>query len=148
MSSWRDIASAEAQADLDSLLETMLGFAQQQLALHGEFFPYAAAIGQDGRLELVGAAVEAQDDRPASADVREACFEALSSRRDEIRAGGVAADVEVREPVAGDAIQVELEHAEGHALAVLFPYSKPAGDGPLEYGELSAHAGERRIWPL
>jgi hypothetical protein len=146
VSSWREIASAEAQAELDALLDTMLGFAQQQLALHGEFFPYAAAIAEDGRLELVEASVEAPDDQPPSAEVREACFEALRARRDEIRAGAVASDVRVSEPAAGDAIQVELEHAEGHALAVLFPYSKPPGDVPLEYGPLSAHAGEPRIW--
>jgi hypothetical protein len=146
VSSWRDIASPEAQDDLDGLLNTMLGFGQQQLAKHGEFFPFGGAIGNDGALEMIAAHPDAHDDRPASADVVDACVAALRSKRDAIRAGAVASDVRVRAPAAGDAIRVDLEHAEGHALTVLLPYTKK-WRGKIDYGTIAAHAGEHRIWP-
>ena len=146
MSSWRDIASPEAQDDLDGLLNTMLGFGQQQLAQHGEFFPFAAAVGSDGAVEMIAARPHTHDDRPASAEVIDACLATLNSKRDAIRAGAIASDVRVGAPVAGDAIQVDLEHAEGHALTVLLPYAKKRR-GKIDYGTITAHAGDHRIWP-
>jgi hypothetical protein len=45
MTSWRETTSQQAQEDLNALLELTLPFAQQQLVEHGEFFPFAAAVG-------------------------------------------------------------------------------------------------------
>jgi hypothetical protein len=78
--------------------------------------------------------------------VLDACVTALRSKRGAIRAGAVASDVRLQSPVAGDAIQVDLEHAEGHALTVLLPYTKKRL-GRIDYGTITAHAGEHRIWP-
>ena len=64
----------QAQDDLDNLLNLSLGFAQQELARRGEFFPYSAAIRTDGETELVATGVDDDDDHPEPAAVLAACF--------------------------------------------------------------------------
>lgn len=144
MSSWREIASPQAQDDLDGLVDAALGFAQQQLDAHGEFFPFAAAITVDGTTEMV--APDLHDEHPAATEVLDACVAALTDRRDTIRAGAVVSDVRLRAPATGDAIQANLEHAEGHALTVLLPYAKKRRNR-IDYGAIQAHAGHNHIWP-
>ncbi|MCP3880625.1 MAG: hypothetical protein GY701_19870 [Sulfitobacter sp.] len=144
MTSWRDNASSQAQADLDSLLNTALGFAQQQLDAHGEFFPYAVAIDTAGQAEMIASRPDPDDEHPRSTDVLDTCIAALVSQRDILRAGAIVADV--RLPDAGtDSIQVDLEHTDGHALTVLLPYMKKRWRG-IEYGELQAQPGRSQIW--
>jgi hypothetical protein len=144
MTSWRDSASTQAQNDLDGLLEPALGFAQQQLAKYGEFFPYAIVVRADGQTEMVAARPEAAHDQPASADVITACRITLAERRDHLRAAAVVADI--RTSQGGDAIQVELEHTEGPTLTVRLPYSKKRFGKTIDYGQLSAATGTRHIW--
>ena len=143
MTSWRDEASPRAQQQLDELLNVALGFAQQELGKHGEFFPYAAAIGEGGEPELIAVRPAEGGERPASADVIDSCVETLVERRERIQAAAVVADVSAPD---GDAIRVELEHVEGHALAVLLPYSKKRFGGGIDYGELRAQAGRPLVW--
>lgn len=144
MASWRDSASPQAQQDLDGLLEPALGFAQQQLDRHGEFFPYAVVVRSDGQIEMVAARPDAANDRPASADVIAACRTTLAERRDQLRAAAVVADV--RLPDGSDAVQVELEHTEGPALTIQLPYSKKRFGRGIDYGQLRAAAGTRHVW--
>jgi hypothetical protein len=144
MASWRDSASPQAQQDLDGLLDPALGFAQQQLAQHGEFFPYAVVVRSDGQTEMVAARPDAANDRPASADVIAACRTTLAERRDHLRAAAVVADV--RLPDGSDAVQVELEHTEGPALTIQLPYSKKRFGRGIDYGQLRAAAGTRHVW--
>lgn len=140
--SWRDSASERAQEDLDSLLNTALGFAQHQLAKRGAFYPYAAAIRVDGEPEMIAAMPAEGGEHPQAADVLASCFSALTDRRDSIRAGAVVSDVRTRDT---EAIRVDLEHGEGQALAVLLPYSR-ANDDSILYGEVQAQVGQRQIW--
>lgn len=144
MTSWRDTASVQAQADLDRLLNPALGFAQQQLEKHGEFFPYAVVVRADSETEMVASRPDAADDRPPSGDVVDACRTTLAERRDQLRAAAVIADV--RLPGGEDAIRVELEHTEGPALTILLPYSKKRLGRGIEYGQLQAAAGTRHVW--
>jgi len=139
MASWRDSASAQAQNDLGGLLEPALGFAQQQLAQRGEFFPYAVVVRTDGQTEMVSGRPDAGNDRPASIDVIAACRTTLAERRDRLRAAAIVADV--RLPGGGNALQAELEHTEGPALTVQLPYTKKRFGRSIEYGQLSAGAG-------
>jgi hypothetical protein len=143
MPSWRDSATPRAQQDLDGLLEPALSFAQQQLAQHGEFFPYAVVVRNDGQTEMVAARAHVTDDRPASAEVIEACRTTLAERRDQLRAAAIVADVRLAD---SDAIQVELEHTEGPALTVLLAYSKKRLGRRIDYGQLRAAAGTRHVW--
>lgn len=144
MSSWRDTASAEAQADLDGLLNVALGFAQQQLTTRGGFYPYAAVVGADGQAEMIAAQPDPGNDRPDAANVTAACFGVLADKRDTIRAGAVVTDAHMAD--GGDAIRVDLEHAERQALTVLLPYTRKRLTKKVEFGQLRAQAGQRQIW--
>jgi hypothetical protein len=144
VSSWRDSASAECQSDLDSLLNAALPFARQQLAKHGEFFPYGVAMTRDGKITMIAGYTGTE--RPPSTEVLETLYEGLRSKAEENRAAAVVSDVRLRGE-GTDAIQVEIEHREGIALKVFQPYRKKRFGGGLETGQMRAEDGERRIWP-
>jgi len=134
--------------EMDSLLDALIPFAQQQLEKHGEFFPFAASIDSSGALAMV--AVDLGDEQPASTDVIESLYEALerSAATGEIRAAGICADVRITPPGSGDqtdAIRTSIEHAEGDPVEVLMPYAKKRMRG-FQFGDLSAQAGTRRIF--
>ncbi len=62
----------------------------------------------------------------------------------EIRAVTFVSDVRLGGSAFGGAIRIEADHREGVAILVLLPYRRTGGT--VEYGDLSAHAGERRVW--
>ena len=56
-------------------------------------------------------------------------------------------DVTVREPFAGDAINIRLEHREGQAIDILVPY-RTTGDGITIDGQaMTAAVDVARLWP-
>jgi hypothetical protein len=143
VSSWRDAASPESQSDLDELSKAAWPFAEQMLAKHGEFFPYAVAMRANGQIAMIAGYTGTE--KPPSAQVLAQLYEGLRSGAEENRAAAVVADVRLKQE-ATDAIQVELEHREGIALKVFLPYRKGRfGGGPV-YGQIFAAEGERRIW--
>lgn len=144
MGSWRDGASPEAQNDLDTLLDLTLPFAQQQLVDHGEFIPFAAAVSTAGEARLVMAAPTSSDEPPPSAEVIDMTVSGLRGQRDRIRATAIAANVGTAE--MGDAIAIDLEHADGHAITVLQPYAIEPGDNSISFRDLLAQPGPSRIW--
>ncbi len=144
MSSWRDSVSAECQSDVDSLLDAALPLAKQMLAKHGEFFPYGMAMSRDGQTSMLAGYTGSE--RPLSADVLTLLYDGLRAQAEVNRAAAVVSDVRVKID-ATDAIQVELEHKEGIAMAVILPYRKKRLGAGMEYGQMSAHAAARRIWP-
>ncbi len=144
MASWRDTASQQAQDDLDGLLGPALGFAQQQLDEHGEFYPYAVAVDSSGQPRMVAADTGAR--RPESADLITALVGELSAQRDDLRAAAIVADVHVPE-LGTDAVRVTLEHSEQVALSVLLPYRRRRRGRGVEYGDLQAGSAPAFIWP-
>jgi hypothetical protein len=145
MATWRDTASEQAQADLDGLLNPALEFAQQQLAKHGEFLPYAVAITATGGIEMINARPDPSDDHPRPVDVIVACLGVLRSRRSDLRAAAIISDVHLPD-LHCDAIDVALEHVEGQALRVQLPYARRPLRKRINYGQLRAIGTERRIW--
>jgi hypothetical protein len=127
------------------MLNAALPFAQQMLDKRGEFFPYAVKLANGGEISMV-AGDPGLGERPASTDVLEVLYTGLNSEKDSLRATAIVADVRISAP-AGDAIQVEIEHREGIALAALLPYSKKRFGRGVTYGDLQAAPGQRRIWP-
>ena len=144
MTSWRDTASPQTQDDLDSLLELTLPFAQQQLAAHGEFFPFAAAVGADGVPRLISADPAVLGKRPASVDVVDQLVGGLREQADDLRAAALVADVRAG---AEDAVRVEMEHRDDPAICVLLPYKRKRLGRGVAYGELAAASGRQHIWP-
>jgi hypothetical protein len=142
MPSWRETTSQQAQADLDELLNASPGFAQQQLAIHGEFYPYAAAIRPDGQTEMIAGQARTASEHPAAAEIIASCVAQLASRQHAIRAAAIVADVRLPDN-GGDAIEVSLEHVDGQALRVLLPYARRKA---FTYGPIRAQGGNRRIW--
>jgi hypothetical protein len=71
---------------------------------------------------MIAARPDPEDEHPRSADVAASCFGALADRRSTMRAGAVVTDVCMGD--GGDAIRVDVEHAEGQALTALLPYTK------------------------
>jgi hypothetical protein len=143
MASWRDSASPEAQSDMDELLNAALPFAQQQLAKHGEFYPYGVALTIEGKVELLAASTG--DEHPASTELLGLLAEGARSKLSQLRAAAFIADIRMG-PGQGDAIRVDIEHREGHAIAVLLPYSKKSFGRGLAYGQLIGAPSTHRLW--
>ena len=134
---------------MDSLLSTLLPFAQQQLEKHGEFFPFAASVDSSGVIAMV--AVDLGEERPPSTHVIESLYEVLSrsAANGEIRAAGICADVWITPPGMSsqtDAIRSSIEHAQSDPVEVLMPYAKKRMRG-FQFGDVFAQAGKARIFP-
>jgi hypothetical protein len=142
MSSWRASASAEAQDDLDRLVNVALPFAQQMLAEHGEFFPYGIVVENSGEVRMV-AAGSGELEHPASTVVLQNLIDHLRSERDGLRAIALVSDVCSRD---SDSVKVELEHSDGHALVVVLPYKTKRLRRGVDYGELAGSSGSPQIW--
>lgn len=143
MASWRDGASAETQADLDGLLNSVLPFAQQQLGTHGAFFPFGAVVTDDGTVRLTSAYDGAGT--PWTQELLDQLYEGTRSQRSSIRAVAFVADVRIPGNPE-DAIRVELEHRGGIAIAVLLPYRKRQQSPGIDYEALRGATAVNRIW--
>jgi len=68
----------------------------------------------------------------------------LETKKNLVRATAVVANVSIQ--TGGDAIQVAMEHEDSIPVSVILPYSKRRFRNSLDFGELRAEAGTRRIW--
>jgi hypothetical protein len=144
VASWRDSASQQAQDDLDGLVNAALPFATGQLDKHGEFFPYGVALNDAGEARTLAGDPDEGEHRASSA-VRATIVEGLRRDRDDLRAVALVADVRLAD---GDAVRVELEHRDGHAIVVLLPYKKKRFGRGVEYGTLKTGSGAAQVWSV
>ena len=142
MTSWRDQASTSAQDDLDGLLSAVLPLAEQQLAQHGEFFPFGASVSADGGASLL-AADPGLGDLPASDAVLAALYAEARGAAATTRAAAFVADVRAER---SDAVRTELEHQEGISLVVLLPYTRSRFKKAVAFGPMSVSQGVSRVW--
>jgi hypothetical protein len=112
------------------------------LSQHGEFYPYAATVSLDGQKRLVAAQGEA--DRPGSGDLLELLYAGVRADAGLLRAAAFVSDVRIGGPAPGEGIRIDLEHSEGVALTVVLAYR--VNRHGVEYGEMAASPGQRRIW--
>jgi hypothetical protein len=139
--SWRDDASEQAQADLDALLNAVLPFAQEQLAAHGRFFPYAAGVSLDG--EVAMRARYSDDRKPRASTVLTWLYEDARADADSLRAVVFVGDVRSN---GKDAMAFQLEHRERISIAILLPYLRSRFYKALSLGTMRASPGVPRVW--
>jgi hypothetical protein len=143
VATWRDRASQEVQDDLDGLLDASLPLAQQMLGQHGEFLPYAVALDEQRETRTLEADPGA-DDQPTSKEVLKRLRAGLRSERDGLCAVALVSDTRA---TGFAAIRIELEHREGHAIAVLMPYKRRRLKRGFEYSPQVAAPSHQQIWP-
>ena len=147
MPDWRDIASPEAQQELEALLATALGTAHDELVQHGHFHPFALAVTSEGETQSLAMTDAQAAASPEAQEVHDACVAALAENRDMLRATAITSDVRDEEGAA--AVRVELEHQQGANVTALLPYTLPETDGDTNepaYGELLGEIEESQIW--
>lgn len=141
--SWRDDTPQAVQDDLDLLADQALSAAQHFLAQNGDFYPFAVTQSDDGEPAMAGAD-PGEGEHPSSQAVLDLLYNGVAAQSDAIRAAAFASPVETAD---GDAVRVEIEHRDGGpALVLLLPYRTKKLRKAVEFGELTAGAGERRIW--
>ncbi|MCC9605765.1 hypothetical protein LOC68_21300 [Blastopirellula sp. JC732] len=138
----------EAQKEVTVILRTLADFAQQQLEKHDGFLPFGASIKSNGSLALGAGYVDEDGGDPNV--ILDFVFRGLRKQAmaGEIRSGGYCMDVRVVLPGKTekvDAIQVCVEHAEGHSIEVFIPYAKDDG-GDYTFGNYISQQDDFRIF--
>lgn len=144
MATWRDTATEQAQADLDGLSDAAVEFALESIKARGEFLPFALAVSVEGEREVIA------PNYPTSADLTvvqqlAAHWRAVAAVKDSLRAAVVALNVTLTDQRHRDGIEISVEHREGAAIGLIFPYTIGA-DGAVELESPSAHAMNPRLW--
>jgi len=134
--------------DLDHLLNTVIRFAKQMPAKHGEFYPFGATMGVNGRKSGVGGYTG--NERPPVNEVIDLLQKGFrhDAQSQKIRATALCLNVSVNHPRTGvktDAIRVTLEHAGGDAVNVFLPY-RISENRSVEYGQLFASKARPTIF--
>jgi hypothetical protein len=137
-----------AHSDLDQLLNSVLPFAQQMLAKHGEFFPFGSSMTADG--EIIANGAYDGDEQPPSQQLIDFLTQAFRQEAiaGKIRAAAICYDVRTIPPGQSektDAICVSAEHQNGEAADVYLPYKK-GWFGKISYGEIFGAARKREFF--
>jgi hypothetical protein len=143
MVSWRDNATDQAQADLDGLVDDAVGLAIEVIAEAGEFLPFSLAVSVDGERQAIQPNYPRERELSA-AEQLVAQWSALVDVKDSLRAVAVAVNVRLPE-AKRDGIEISVEHREGVAIGLIFPYTVGA-DGASQLDAPSAHRRDPRIW--
>ena len=136
------------KAECEKLISEVLPFAEQMLQKHGEFFPYGAALKENG--EIASVAGYDGTEQPPSNDIIRLLKQGFvqGAKSGEYRATVLVYDVKITLPSSGqksDAIAVSLNHRENYSIVVFFPYQ--LNQGQLSFGEVFAQKGEADVFP-
>ncbi|MGY2743759.1 hypothetical protein [Arthrobacter sp. UYCu723] len=147
--SWRDSVPEASATDLENLLGTGVGAAQEQLQRNGGFLPFALVVENDGEVRLVAVTpADAADGTDADFDADSMISdlkELLRQHRDEFRAAAVVCDITLLDEDS-DAIHVAAEHQDGSLFAAVLPYTANPDTHDLEFGQLAADTNEPVVW--
>jgi hypothetical protein len=147
--SWRDSVPEASAADLENLMGTGIGAAQEQLQRNGGFLPFALVVANDGEVRLMAVspadAAEGSDgDFDADAMISD-LTELLRQNRAECRAAAVVCDILLVEEES-DAIHVAAEHRDGSVFAAVLPYAANTATREWDFGQLVADTNEPAVW--
>ena len=111
----------------NKLLDVLLPFGKRMLDKHGEFYPYAAVVGGDDKVNLL--MEYTGDERPNPTNLLEFLLQSLKKQvfEQKCQAVGLCVNMTVVDPrnnEKGDALQFIFEHQSGEALETYFPYKK------------------------
>jgi hypothetical protein len=140
---WRDTVTQEAQDDLDGLVDAAAEFALQRIAAAGEFLPFALGVSVAGERQVLQPNYPAGNHAPV-VDQLVSCWDAVCELRDGLRAAAVTVNVTLPQ-ADGDGIDVTVEHREGVAINLVFPY-RATPDGGYELEPPSASRESLRVW--
>ena len=135
--------SAEVQEDLNSLLGTALGVAQEQLEAQGAFLPAALVVQNDGELRMIAVAPEESDEDLDADAMIDDIYQVLAEQKGDNRAAAVFSDIHLPDE-STDAIHVVAEHSEGVCISAIQTYSE--NDGEWTFNEPQWESGDRLIW--
>jgi hypothetical protein len=136
--------------ELDALLNAVLPFAERMLRQHGDFYPFGATIGRDGKIALIQPSLGEDEEIPEPPEIVHVLYQGLRDKalRGEIRGGAVCANVSMRhdgKDEETDAVRVSLDHAKHEPVDVFQPYViEPSGD--VLFGEIVGVAADPRMF--
>lgn len=110
---------------LHELLNYCIGFAEQMLVDSGEFYPFGATVGNDGRVVAVGGHIGSEHPNPRELYRFLADAFSAQGRSGEILAAAVASNVDIppkHSPKYPDGLRVQVESA-GYSRYIYVPYS-------------------------
>ena len=135
--------SAQVQEDLNSLIGTALGVAQEQLEAQGAFLPAALVVQNDGELRMIAVAPEESDEDLDADAMIDDIYTVLTEQKGENRAVAVFSDIHLPEENT-DAIHVVTEHSEGVCISAIQAYSSNGEE--WTFNEPMWEAGEPIVW--
>lgn len=136
--------SQQVQDDLNKLIGTGLGMAQEQLEDQGAFLPAALIVNNDGEVRMV-AVSPANDDEDIEAEAMITdLYTVLAEQKENHRAVAVISDVHLPDEDT-DAIFVASEHSEGVAIAAVQSYSQQ-DDGTWSFADPAWEGADRSVW--
>jgi hypothetical protein len=115
-----------AKQDSEKLTKSVLYVADVLLKKFGEFLPYGGYMELNGRNVIVGVK-DLKTDHPKPQDLLDALRTSFQQQARAKRCRAIAIVVDVTLHSSGsdrkrDAIQVSVEHRDGYAVNVFFPY--------------------------
>jgi len=118
-------SEAQAKADVEQLLGSLLPFAQEMLQQHHEFFPFGGHIAMDGTIEHHGA-YDGTEHPPSQTliDILRQAFQRLAHDRN-LRACAIIYDIRTIPPgrtEKQDAIAASVDHVSGYSAVIIYPY--------------------------
>jgi hypothetical protein len=138
----------QPKADCETLMNSVVPFAERMLKEYGEFFPFGGAMRPSGEIVSVGGKTD--QERPPSAEVIKLLRDgfATAARKGEYKATAIVYDVRVVLPDTGmksDAVAIALDHRDNYSVVVMIPYTLQNRN--VRFGSMFAQKGDDKVFP-